>query len=301
MKIAVMGAGGVGSFFGALLARAGRDVHLVTRSAHVEAIQRNGGLMLESVAYTGPVALGAGTTPDGVAGADLVLFCVKSGDTERAGESMRPYLGEHTPVLSLQNGADNAERLSAVLGRHVIPAIVYVAVGMAGPGHVRHHGRGELRLGEAPQSEAIARQLTASGVPTDVAPDVMAALWDKLIINCAFNAMSAIPQMPYGELMASPGVPKLMHDIVEEGRAVAAAAGIALTGDLHEGVRRIAATMATQRSSTGQDLAAGKATEIDHLNGYVVRRGESLGVPTPVNRALWVLVKLMERRSAPRG
>jgi 2-dehydropantoate 2-reductase len=198
-------------------------------------------------------------------------------------------------VMSLQNGVDNAERLAAACGRSVIPAAVYVAVGMEGPGHVRHHGRGELRIGDGPRSAAVASLMTAAGIPTEVSPDVRVALWEKLAINCAFNALSAIPQIPYGELMAFPGVADVMGDVIRECRDVARAAGVVLSADLDAVARRVAQTMASQRSSTAQDLAAGKRSEIDHLNGYVARHGEALGVPAPVNRALWVMVRLLER------
>jgi len=124
---------------------------------------------------------------------------------------------------------------------------------------------------------------------------VMGALWGKLIVNCAYNALSAITQLPYGKLVQGAGIPKVMFDVVEECLAVARAAGVTVTGNLHEGVERIARTMPGQFSSTAQDLARGKKTEIDHLNGYVVRKGEDLGIPTPVNRTLASLVQLMEK------
>lgn len=295
MKIAVMGAGGVGCFHGALLARAGHEVCLIGRPALVEAVRRDGGLRLDHKTYSGIVPLAASASPEAAADAELVLVCVKSGDTETAGAAMAPHLSPDVHVMSLQNGVDNAERLATACGRTVIPAAVYVAVGMEAPGHVRHHGRGELTIGDTPASAEIAALMTEAGIPTVVSPDVRTALWEKLAINCAFNALSAIPQIRYGELMAFPGVADLMGDVINECRDVAKAAGITLSADLDAVAHRIAQTMATQRSSTAQDLAAGKRSEIDHLNGYVARRGESLGVPVPVNRALWVIVKMLER------
>lgn len=295
MNIMVMGAGAVGCYYGAMLARAGHHVTLVARPRHVEAIHRDGGLLFESATFTGRVPIHADTSPATAAReADLVLFCVKSGDTESAGAAMLPHLSTRALVLSLQNGVDNAERLAQVLGRAVEPAVVYLAVGMAGPGHLRHHGRGELVIGPFDGADPLAAQLRAASIPTQISADVVPALWDKLIINCAFNALSAIPQMPYGRLVESDGVVAVMHDVIRECLDVARAAQIQGLADPYPAVNRIAQSMATQRSSTGQDLAAGKPTEIDHLNGYIMRRGEALGVATPVNRALRTVVKLME-------
>ena len=294
MNILVMGAGAVGSYFGGLLARAGHAVTLVTRRRHVDAIRRDG-LMFESAAFTGTIPIGADTTPAAAArDAELVLFCVKSGDTEAAGALLAGSLHRDAQVLSLQNGVDNADRLAQVLGRPVHPAIVYLAVQMPAAGHVRHHGRGELVIGRFDGADRIADLLGTASIPTKISDDVVPALWDKLLINCAFNAMSAIPQLPYGRLVAFDGVTDVMHDVIAECLAVARAAGVSGLGDAYAAVNRIAQSMPTQLSSTAQDLAAGKPTEIDHLNGYVVRRGEALGVATPVNRTLRTLVKLME-------
>jgi 2-dehydropantoate 2-reductase len=139
----------------------------------------------------------------------------------------------------------------------------------------------------------------AAGVPVQISDNVTGALWAKLIINCAYNALSAITQLPYGRLVQGAGVEHVMRDVVQECLAVARAAGIAVSGDMWEAVQRIAQTMPGQLSSTAQDLARRKPSEIDHLNGYVVRKGEALGIATPVNRALYAMVKLLEDRSAP--
>lgn len=297
-KIAVMGAGAVGCYFGALLARAGHEVVLIGRPVHVEAIRQHG-LRLQTAQLDVQVALQAHTEPAAVRDADVVMFCVKSTDTETAGAQLRPYLRPDALVLSMQNGVDNAPRLRQVLGAQPVSAtVVYVAAGMAGPGHVQHHGRGELLLEPAEGDAQAVALLNAAGIPSQVSANVAGELWGKLIVNCAYNALSAIGQIAYGPLSALPHVQALMHDIVEECVAVARADGVADVGDGHLGVRRIAETMATQRSSTAQDVARGKPSEIAHLNGYVVRRGEALGVPTPANRALLVAVQLLELRAA---
>lgn len=295
MRIAVMGAGAVGCYYGGLLARAGNPVALIGRAQHVEAMKKDG-LRVESKAFDERVKVEASTEPSAVRGAELVLFCVKSGDTESAGLSIKPYLEKGASILSLQNGVDNAERLSAVLGREVMPAVVYVATEMAGPGHVRHHGRGELVIGQAAASGRIAEVLRTAGIPVEISPNVAGALWAKLVVNCAYNALSAITQLPYGKLVQGAHIPEVMRDVVDECLAVARASGIEIPGDLHAATKKIGETMPGQYSSTAQDLARKKPTEIEHLNGVVVRKGEALGVPVPANRALLALVRLLEKR-----
>ncbi len=297
MKIVVMGAGAVGCYFGGMLALAGHAVTLVARPYHVEAIRRDG-LLIERADGPHRVRLAATEDPGAVAEADLVLFCVKSTDTERTGEAMRPHLRAETAIWSLQNGVDNAERLAKTLGRPVSACVVYVAAGMAGPGHVRHHGRGELIVEPGPGNDTFAAAFTGAGLPVTVSADASTALWTKLVINCVYNAISAISGLPYGRFVGEPGVPDMMRDVVDECSAVAAAAGILLPDDLWHHVLAIGVTMKGQMSSTAMDLARGRPTEIDHLNGYVVAKGAALGVATPVNRTLLLLVKLRERAAA---
>lgn len=296
LSVAVLGAGAVGCFYGGMLARAGHRVTLVGRPAHVQAMAQSG-LRLQTLTFDETVPVAARTEASAVAGADVVLFAVKSPDTETAGEQMRAHLPPGALVLCLQNGVDNAERLRAVLpGVSVAAAVVYVATEMAGPGHLRHHGRGELVIEPAPRSAEAAQALIAAGVPTDISDNVRGALWAKLVLNCAYNALSAVGRIAYGELVQRPGVLAVMQDVVAECQAVAAADGVNIPGDVAAAVRRIAETMPTQYSSTAQDLMRGKPSEIDHLNGYVVQRGTALGVPTPANRVLWAVTKLVESR-----
>jgi 2-dehydropantoate 2-reductase len=292
-RIAVMGAGAVGCYYGGMLARAGHDVVLIGRAQHVEAIERHG-LRLETQTFDEHVKLSARTDPAAVRGAQLVLFCVKSTDTESAAAQLQPHLGSDTLLLTLQNGVDNAERLRTALTQEVAAAVVYVATEMSGPGHVKHHGRGELVIEPSRTSESVAQMLIAAGVPTEISDNVRGALWAKLILNCAYNALSAIARVPYGQLVQAEGVTDVMRAVVDECLAVAKADGVQVSGDVDAAVRRIAETMPAQYSSTAQDLMRGKRSEIDHLNGLVVRRGAALGVPTPANRVLQVLVKLLE-------
>lgn len=295
MKIAVMGAGAVGCYYGGMLARAGHDVVLVGRAQHVEAVCRRG-LLLETQSFREYIHVPASTDVAAVAGAEILLCCVKSSDTEAAAQAMAPHLVSKALVLSLQNGVDNAARLQALLPQKVAPAVVYVATEMAGAGHVRHHGRGELVLGPAVLTDAQLDMFGQAGIPIRISDNVAGALWAKLILNCAYNAISAITQTPYGVLWQSAGVQECMRDVVEECLAVARAENVAVPEDVWEAVVLIARSMPGQYSSTAQDLSRCKPSEIDQLNGYVVRRGEAHAIPVSANRLLHTLVKLLEAR-----
>ena len=309
--IAVLGAGAVGSYYGALLARAGHPVTLIGRAAHVAAI-RDHGLLLHKGGTVDAVRLQASTDAAAVRGAELVLCCVKSTDTEAAARAMAPHLGADALVLSLQNGVDNAGTLAAVLPNTVLAAAVYVATAMPAPGSVAHHGRGDLVIGTidpaAASDPAVARQLqrvvelmAGADVPVTVLADVRAELWSKLLVNCAYNAISGLAQMPYGTMAAQPEVVQLQRALVHEVVAVARAEGVALSlAESMQAMERIAPAMPAQFSSTAQDMARGKPSEIDHLNGTVVRLGARHGIATPANQALLALVKLVEAgRAAP--
>ena len=295
MKIAVMGAGAVGCYYGGLLARAGHAVTLIGRPIHVEAIRRNG-LRLQTADADLHLPLAASTEPAAVCDAEIVLCCVKTADTASAAAAMAPFLSPDAVIVSLQNGIENPDLLRAQLRQDVLPAAVYVATEMAGDGHVRHHGAGQLVIGQSPRSHEVADLFIAAGIPVELSDNIQGVLWTKLIVNCAYNALSAITALPYGQLVQHAGVEQVLCDIVDECLAVAAKAGITPVGDVREGVQRIPRIMPNQTSSTAQDLKRGRKSEIDHLNGCIVHKGEELGVPVPVNRVLHTLVRLFEER-----
>ena len=297
LKFAVMGAGAVGCYYGGMLSRAGHDVVLIARQQHVEAVA-SFGLRLQTQTFDEQIHLQASSDASAVKDADVVLFCVKSSDTEPTGRLLLPYLRADALVMCLQNGVDNADRLRAVLTRHTVSAaVVYVATEMAGPGHVKHHGRGDLVVQPSAIDAGAVQALIAAGVPAEVSDNVRGALWAKLVLNCAYNAVSAITQLPYGRTVTGVGVRDVMRDVVAECLAVAKADGVQVAGDVQGAVANLAGSMPTQSSSTAQDLARGKPTEIDYLNGFIVQRGEALGIATPANRVLWTLVKLLEAKS----
>jgi 2-dehydropantoate 2-reductase len=294
MQVAVIGAGAVGCYYGGLLLRAGHDVTFIGRQPHVDAINAHG-LLLDTATFRERLPARAATDASGLAPPDLVLVCVKSADTEQAGRSLAGRLRPETAVLSLQNGVDNAPRLGAVTGHAVIPVVVYVGSEMAGPGHVRHHGGGDLAIGASPASEALAQTLQVAGIRTTISSDIAVTLWSKLVINCAFNALSAVANIAYGPMLEVEGTKDVVAGAVREAIAVARACGVALPDDLIGQIMKIPANMPGQMSSTAQDLARGKPSEIDFLNGYVVRKGAELGIATPTNQALQVMVKLAQR------
>lgn len=294
MKIAIMGAGAVGCYYGAMLARAGHQVVLIGRAAFVDAVSANG-LILEKEGERLVAEVEASTDPAAVAGADWVLVCVKSGDTEQAAKDIASHINADCQLFSLQNGVSNAETLANSLGRTVMPVVVYVASRMTEPGVVRHEGRGDLEI-SGPSADAIASVLNAAGIQTKVSDDVMSALWAKLVANCAFNPLSAITGLPYGKLAAQAGMPQLMEDIAHEVLSVAKAEGVSVPDSVFETIRTLPVTMAGQYSSTAQDLLNGKPTEIDFLNGEVVHRADKHGIDVPINRTLALLVKSAEGR-----
>jgi 2-dehydropantoate 2-reductase len=300
MQVAVIGAGAVGCYYGAMLLRAGHDVTLVGRPTHVEAINTHG-LHFESAAFTGFIPARAVTDVTALTPPDLVLFAVKSGDTDATARELTPILKPDSIVLSLQNGVDNPERLRRILSQPVIAAAVYVATEMPGPGHVKHNGRGELIIGKGPQSTALAKLLSDASVPTTVADDIDAVQWSKLINNCAYNALSAVAGIAYGEMVKVEGAAAIVTNAVTECLAVARACGVLLPDDLLDKTLGLPATMPLQQSSTSQDLGRGKPSEIDFLNGFIVRKGLEHGIPTPTNHALQVMVKLVERSGSRQG
>jgi 2-dehydropantoate 2-reductase len=302
-RVAVMGAGAVGSFFGGLLARAGLPATLIGRAAHAEAIAA-GGLIIDSFRFPRPqhIRLDAATGAEAVHGAQIVLLCVKTLDTESAAQAIAPHLAPGAIVVSMQNGVDNVARIRTASGIDALGAAVYVAAEITAPGHVKHTGRGDLIVGQFPDSnhdpamiERVAQCFTLAGTPCRVADDIRGSLWMKMLMNCAYNAISALGRSRYGRMAARAEIREIMRHAIEEAVAVARADAIPLpVENFVETGWKLAETMGNATSSTAQDVARGKKTEIDSLNGYIVRRGAALGVPTPINQTLHGLIKLLE-------
>ena len=300
-RVAVVGAGAVGGYYGGVMARAGAAVVMIGRRPFVDAVTANG-LRIDAKHFQATVRVEASTELSAVRGADIVLFCVKTTDNAATARALAPFLSPSTVVVSLQNGVDNAEQIRAASGIDAVPSVVYVAAESMEPGYIKHHGRGDLVIGpETERHTRLAAQFERCGIPCRVSNNIEGELWVKLIANCALNPVSALGQAVYGRIAASEDGRKLLDEISYEVLVVARAAGIVMPGvDDRAAAMAVTMKIATQVpeqfSSTGQDLNRGKRTEIDSLNGFIDRRGAALGVPTPVNHAVYTLVKLLEDR-----
>jgi 2-dehydropantoate 2-reductase len=288
-----------------MLARAGYEVTLIGREAHMQAIADHG-LQLDLANSSGIESIHIHTSTEvaSVHQADLVLFCVKSTDSESVAKHIAPYLLPHAVVVSLQNGVENSMLISQHIKNAVIPAVVYVATEITAPGCVKHHGRGDLVIGTMsptrlshPQQTltAVSEIFASAQVAVRISDNVMVELWSKLMVNCAFNAISGLSQLSYGKLAERETIRSTQANVVKEVIAVAKADSVVLSEpEALQTVAHIAVAMAGQKSSTAQDMARHKISEIDHLNGFIVRRGFAHGIATPVNQALYALVKLVE-------
>jgi 2-dehydropantoate 2-reductase len=302
-RVAVVGAGAVGCYFGGMLGRAGVPVTLIGRPLHVDVWKREG-LFIDSINFKELIPVSASTEVAASRDAELVLFSVKSQDNERTARELAPHVRSTTLVLGLQNGVDNVARMRASATLDPIAAAVYVACSMPAPGRVRHIGRGDLLIGDLPGRPGPPREadmarvsawFEAAGVPCRVSQDIEADLWTKLITNVALNAISAVARTTYGHIVDVPESRETMRQLVNECVDVARASGVSLPpNDYVQMVWQFAEKAGAVYSSTAQDLERSKRTEIDALNGFVVRRGAELGVPTPVNQTLVALVKLRE-------
>ena len=304
MKICFAGAGALGCALGGTLKAGGLDVWLVDRNAgHVEAIRRDG-LRMRVEDGEKTVAIDAGTRFDDVGIADVVIVLVKSFATAEAIAAAKPAVGPNTVVMSLQNGLGHEEILAAVVGRErVIAGKTYAGGVLLAPGSVIAGTRGkETIIGEldgrvTPRVRAIADAFTGAGLATLVSDNIMGTMWDKLLINVATGALAGITRLPYGGLYAVPEVEQCALAAVAEGIAVAKALGVKLTSENPGDAWRLASEGLPKEFKTSmlQSIEKGASTEIDFINGSVVRNGERTGVPTPVNQTLVACVKGIER------
>lgn len=307
MNICILGAGALGCAIGGALAEAGADVTLVNRSpAHVAAINAHG-LTLVTPDGERVVAVRAATSCAGLGEADVVVVLVKSFDTRSAMEGARSIVGPDTVVLSLQNGLGHEVILAEIVGpERVMAGKTYVGGVMLGPGRIlsgvtgKRTVIGELDGTVTPRVQRIADVFNRAGLRTEVSDNILGTAWDKLLINVATGALSGITGLVYGELYAIPAVRDTALAAVAEAMAVARAGGVRLS--MHEPVeawdRAAAGLPFAFKTSMLQSLEKGSITEIDFINGAVVRAGARVGVPTPVNAALVASIKGIERRMA---
>jgi len=299
MRVAVIGAGGTGGYYGGVLARAGHDVAFLARGAHLEAIRTHGLAVKSRLAGDFTVRPRATADPGEIGVVDLVLFCVKAYDTAAAAERLRPLVGPDTVILSVQNGIDNEDRIARVVGpSHVLGAVAQVSSVIEAPGVITQTaGPGKIILGEldGPPSERTQRLLEAfqaAGIAAEVRPDMRVALWEKFIMICGVSGVTSLTRLPMGPILSDPETSALLRGTMIEVEAVARAEEIAVSAGHAE---RVLAFMRGvephMRGSMYYDLAAGRRMELETLNGTVVRLGRARTVPTPLNFAIYAALK----------
>ncbi len=299
MRIAVMGTGGTGGYFGGLLARAGEDVTFIARGAHLEAIRKNG-LAIKSV-LAGDFLIPAKATdnPDDIGPVDCVLFCVKAYDNAGATDQIRPLIGPETVVLSVQNGIDNEEQIGEVIGpEHIVGCVSYVSSTIESPGIIAQMaGPGKIVIGEmaggtSHRTETLQSTLQNSGITAEVHSDIQAGLWQKFLAICGVNGVTALTRLPMRDILACEETRNLMQGSMQEVEAVARAKGANLPeGCADQSMEFFSSLEPSIRGSMYYDLAAGRRLELDVLNGTVVRLGSTHGIPTPINYAIYAALK----------
>jgi 2-dehydropantoate 2-reductase len=299
MRIAVIGAGGVGGFFGARLALAGNDVTFVARGAHLDAIRRNG-LSIEQESGRLHVA-GAKATDDpaSIGPADVTMCCVKLWDVEATAPKLAPLVAGGGIVIPFQNGIDAPEMLTRALGRKAVAGgIAYVAAVIAAPGVVKVLGpMGRMRVGAfdgmaVDRVRAFADAGKAAGVDVEVVPDIRLALWEKFAMFAAMSGCTALARQPIGVIRADADLRAFFEAAVREAVSVGRASGVALPDDyVGRQLAFIDGLPAGMKASMANDLAAGHRLELPWLSGAVLRLGRELGVPTPVHATIHAALK----------
>jgi 2-dehydropantoate 2-reductase len=302
MKIAVVGAGAMGSLFGAMLAEAGNEVWLYDVWAeHVQTINKNG-LTIEREGQTRTLSIKATTDPKQIGQAQLVIIFVKSTHTASAAETARKLAGSDGAVMTLQNGMGNADILSEFIEpERVLAGTTSHGATMLGPGSIRHAGIGATTIGawaETEQGRERARKLsdffTKTGIETEAVDDVRSVLWNKLLINIGINAITALTAIKNGQILDLEITRKLSRNAVEEAMKIAGEMNIKVREDAVDHVYAVAEATAVNRSSMGQDVDNKRQTEIRTINGFIVREAKRLGLKAPVNETLTALVETLE-------
>lgn len=297
-KIAIVGAGGVGGYFGGKLALAGKDVTFIARGAHLKALQEKG-LKVISIQGDFHLPVKATDNPAEIDPVEVVLFCVKSYSTEEAARQCLPLIKPETMLISLQNGVDNEEKLAQILGADkILGGVAYIGAGIKEPGVILHtlSGKfvfGEMQGGISPRIKTLEQFFQAAGLDAKAVEDTQKKLWEKLMWNAAFNGISAATGTTLEEIATHFLGKEWACLIMEEVRQVAAKLGIEIAPESVERYVEGSAKAAGVKTSTLQDLEAGKPLEVEALNGIVVEKGQKLGVPTPYNFGLYAALTMM--------
>ncbi len=298
MQIAIMGSGGMGGYFGGMLARAGEDVHFIARGAHLEAMQASGLTVKTSSVGEFNIPAKATNNPADIGPVDLVLFCVKTFDTEDTANFIKPLIGPSTTVMSIQNGVDKEKIIESVIGPgHVIGAVAYVSAKIDSPGVISEALNHKIILGErtgehTPRVEQITKAFEAAGQTVEVPDDIQVAIWSKLLAITTMNAITCITRLPGAHIFGCPETRALAHGILDEGIAVAIANEIAIPDTFGDELKALMDSFPPDyRASMYHDLANGRRMELDDIIGVIVRLGEKAGVPTPLTFAAYASLK----------
>lgn len=316
MKIAVLGAGAMGSLFGGLLSISGEEVWLVDPwKEHMEAVAKDG-LRIRRLSEGDTLVAHprAVTSPESVGPCDLMLIFVKSYVTSSAIRNATSLIGPNTYCLTLQNGLGNIEAISDTTGaERILAGVTAHGATMVGPGEIVHAGRGKTTIGwpfagqekrrEVSEQASmmlseVARVFVKAGIKTEVSENVLVPIWEKLLVNVGINALTAILRVPNGLLLSYDETRGLVRMAVEEAALVAEAKGVPVARDIVSRVYEVAERTGRNKSSMLQDIMAGRKTEIGTINGMVVLEGKRLGVPVPVNEVLTNLVGALEKCGA---
>lgn len=300
MKITIIGAGAMGSLFGALLAESECEVWLfdIWRD-HIKMINENG-LRIERDGRSRAVKLNATDQTDRIGHADLIIVFVKSTQTAEAAKTAQQIVTPPCPVLTLQNGMGNADIIAETVGAtSVVAGTTSHGATLLAPGSIRHAGEGPTVIGmwaegDPSPAHAIAKMFNAASIRTEVVEDVRRVVWEKLLVNIGINAITALTGIKNGQILDLEGTRQLSQTAVEEAMAVARAQGIDVRDDAAENVLKVAEATGPNRSSMGQDVDNHRQTEIDAINGFVVREGRKCGLETPVNRTLTALIQTLQ-------
>ena len=302
MKVAVIGAGAMGSLFGAMLAEADKEVWLYDIwEEHVKAVKKDG-LSIERKGDTRTVALNATTNPDRIEGAELTIIFVKSTQTQSAAETASKIAGPDGAVMTLQNGMGNADKIAECIDPdRILAGTTSHGATMLGAGKIRHAGIGVTTIGSwtrgdqgRRRADRVADHFNQAGIETQAVDNVRTVVWNKLLINIGINAITALSGIKNGQITDLNSTSELSRTAVEEAMAVARAQQVEINADTVDIVFQVAAATAANRSSMGQDVDNKRQTEISAINGFIVREAEKLGIDVPVNRTLTALVETLQ-------
>ena len=298
MKIVIMGTGGVGGYYGAMLAKQGHDVTFVARGAHLKAIQEKG-LQVKSIFGDFHLRPAKATdNPAQIGPVDLILICTKTYDTDDAVQKIKPIVGKETTVLSLQNGVDAVERIGKVVGvDHIVAGATWISSAVEAPGVIKHVSDfrrvviGELNGQRTPRVEAIYDAFKQTGVTIELSENILKILWTKFVFISSASGFGSLTRLPMAEFRNIPETRALIISLMREVEAVARAQGVTLDANVVEQALGFMDNAGPHiKASMQLDVESGHRTEIESMIGVINRKGRELGVPTPVADAIYALI-----------